>query len=112
MATLTATEREHQDAIVDACRLLGYRVTHFRPARDRHGRWHTAVQGDPGFPDLVIAGHGHLVMVELKRHPNRPTPDQQAWLTTLAAAGVDARIVWLPDGQQPLIDQLTTWTRR
>jgi len=111
VSALAATEREHQDAIIDACRWLGYRVVHFRPARDRHGRYHTALQGDPGFVDLVIAGHGRCLLVELKRRPNRTTPDQDAWLAALTAAGVDARVVWLPDGQQALIDQLATWSR-
>lgn len=107
-----ATEREHQDTIIDACRWLGYRVVHFRPARDRHGRYHTALQGDAGFVDLVIAGHGHMLMIELKRKPNKVTDEQQMWLDALLDAGVDARVVWLPDGQQPLIDELTAWTRR
>ncbi|MCI0542945.1 MAG: hypothetical protein L0Z49_00695 [Actinobacteria bacterium] len=43
----------------------GWRVCHFRPATTRDG-WRTAVQGHPGFPDLVLARRGRVVFAELK----------------------------------------------
>src|SRR5215217_4018452 len=60
------TEAECQATIIEAARVLGYRVAHFRAARTMHG-WRTPLQGDAGWPDLVIAGHGHCLVVELKR---------------------------------------------
>jgi 5-methylcytosine-specific restriction endonuclease McrA len=43
-----------QRTIVEAARLLGYRVQHARPARTQRG-WRTPIEGDVGFTDLVLA---------------------------------------------------------
>lgn len=98
-------EAECQATIVAAALTLGYLVHAERPARSERG-WRTPVQGSPGFPDLVIAGHGRVIVAELKRPGNRVEPAQQAWLDALSFAGVDARVVWVPDGQQSFIDEL------
>ena len=105
------TEQECEDTIVDAARRLGYLVHAERPARTATS-WRTPVKGDAGWPDLVIAGHGRLWIVELKRKPNRLDPRQVEWNRRLTAAGVDARVVWVPSGQQALIDELTDHARK
>jgi hypothetical protein len=80
--------------VVKLAQALGYRVAHFRPARTAHG-WRTAMQGDVGFPDLVIAGHGRLLAAELKVIGGKLTPDQSRWLAAFEAGGA-AAYVWRP----------------
>lgn len=36
-----------------------------------------------GFPDIVIAGYGQLIMWELKRQGKDPTDSQQEWIDEL-----------------------------
>lgn len=48
-----------------------------------------------GFPDLVAVRRGRMVVVELKTETGTVTDDQHAWLTDLAAAGVEVG-VWRP----------------
>lgn len=105
------TEGDCQATIIEAARALGYRAHHQRPATNRNGRWASAIQGDAGWPDLVICGHGRLWVIELKRRGNKPTGDQVSWLTALTRAGVDARLVIVPDHQQALIDELARHAR-
>jgi hypothetical protein len=48
-----------------------------------------------GYPDWTIAGPGGVIWRELKTQRGAVTPEQQAWLDTLADAGGDAG-VWRP----------------
>lgn len=84
------SEREFQDSLVNDARTLGWRVAHFRPAQDRRGNWQTPLQGDPGFPDLVMVSPdlGQIVFAELKRADGRARlrDDQVAWQEALTVA--------------------------
>lgn len=96
-AATPVTEQQLQQALVSAARVRGWLVAHFRPAQTRGGRWQTPMQGDAGFPDLVLARGGCVMAWELKGHNARgqlgkPSPAQRAWLAELAGA-VDARVV-------------------
>jgi hypothetical protein len=100
------TEREFQRAVVELARLMGWRVHHTRPALTRRGRWLTPIQGDAGFPDLVLCRPPRLILAELKRVGARPTPQQQAWLDALAScAGVECYLWTLADWEA-IIDTL------
>lgn len=105
------TEAQCQTAIITAARTLGYLVDHQRPARTRDG-WRTAIEGDAGYPDLTIVGHGRAWFIELKRRGNRPSAAQVAWLDTMLAAGLDVRLLIVPEGQQAFIDELADRARR
>lgn len=94
MSACRSTEADFQASVVDAARLLGWRVHHQRPARTATG-WRTAVTGDVGFPDLVLVRGGRLVVAELKSARGWVTVEQQAWLADLEAAGVEVH-VWRP----------------
>jgi len=85
------TEAELQRATIELGRLLGYRVTHFRVALTRKG-WRTPVEGDVGFPDLVLVGRGRVLYRELKVGRNRLTVEQGEWLEALEAAGCDVGV--------------------
>lgn len=72
------TEDDYVRRIIDTAHLYGWRVTHFRPARTDKG-WRTALQGDGGFVDLVLAKHGTVLHVEVKTDKGRVRPDQLEW---------------------------------
>lgn len=82
-------EEPFQKLIIDLAHTLGWLVHHARPAptrrRDARGRekWVTPIQGDPGFPDLVLARRGRVIIAELKRRGQSPTAKQRAWLEQL-----------------------------
>ena len=104
------TERGLQDYVVAAAQLLGWKVMHTRPAMARSGRWSTPIQGDAGFPDLVLVRPPKLVVAELKAQRGPVTAEQQAWLDALRSCGV-AAYVWRP-ADLPRIEALLqggTW---
>lgn len=76
------TETEFQNQVIEYAQMFGWRVAHFRPARTNKG-WRTPIQGDPGFPDLVLARDGHIILWELKSEKGKLTDDQRAWLGAL-----------------------------
>jgi hypothetical protein len=87
--------------VMDYAKLRGWLVHHQRPARTAHG-WASAIEGDPGFPDLVLARDGVVVIAELKRHGKHPTPAQKRWL---AALGEHAQL-WTPMHWDDVVETL------
>lgn len=71
---------------MDTAKLLSWHATHFRPARVRDDRWATPIQGEPGFPDLVLARHGVVLLVELKRHGGRLSEAQKVWARAIGSS--------------------------
>ena len=103
---MTERERDFQRAVIDLARLMGWRVHHTRPALTRRGRWLTPIQGDAGFPDLVLVRAGRVIFAELKCNGVRPTPQQQAWLDALAScAGVECYL-WTPADWETVVRML------
>lgn len=90
------TEKQLQAAVIDLARVLGWRVAHFRSVPVKRGptvRWETPVAADgAGFPDLVLI-RDRVIFAELKVGGNRPSTQQQAWLTGLKRARADV-CVW------------------
>jgi hypothetical protein len=85
------SERELQDWIVAAARLLGWRVAHFRPAMTDKG-WRTAGSYDAqGWPDLCLV-RDRVLFAEIKVGRNRLSPEQSAWLDALRDAGAEAHV--------------------
>jgi hypothetical protein len=89
-------ERDMEQTIVAACRLLGYRVAHFRPARTTPG-WRTPMTGDVGFPDLICARPGRVFALELKAKGGRLRDGQADWLRALDGGLVEAQLVYPVD---------------
>lgn len=87
--TLSMSEAQLQDAVIELCRRLSVLVCHFRPARTASS-WRTALSGDKGFPDVVCAGERGTIFRELKSESGRLTAEQSEWLARL---GGD---VWRP----------------
>ena len=80
-----APERILQDKVIQIARMNGFMVHHSRAVQQADGRWLTAIQGDAGFPDLVLAHtHRGVLFVELKSDTGRLSPGQTAWRRNLA----------------------------
>jgi hypothetical protein len=87
-------EGDWQETVIGCARVNGWLLTHFRPARTDQG-WRTPLQGDKGFPDLVLLRAPRLIFAELKRQRAKPSADQERWLEELLRAGQEA-YVWRP----------------
>ena len=101
------TESEFLSQVIDLARICGYRSAHFRPAWSGRG-YRTPVQGDgAGFPDLVLVGHGRVIVAELKRETAAgPGLEQQAWLDAFRSAGIEVH-VWRPRDLEWIASVLT-----
>lgn len=99
------TETGFQRAVIEAARLLGWRVHHSRPARLANGQWRTPLQGDPGFPDLILSRAGDLIAAELKSERGRLSAPQREWLVALRQAGVEV-YVWRPSDWEAIAARL------
>lgn len=89
------TETELQAAVIELAKWHRWLVHHTRPAQTKDG-WRTPIQGDAGFPDLILTRGGRLIIAELKRQGAKPTPSQQEWLDRCAEAPTVEVHVWRP----------------
>lgn len=102
VAGLDPIEDDFTDWVIARAHDHGYLVAHFRPARTAKG-YRTPIQGDTGFPDLVLAKPGDLIVSEIKRNGQDPRPDQRAWLVALGALAV----VWRPRDAPMVLERLS-----
>lgn len=90
------TERQLQSTVIGLAKWYGWLVFHPMPVQNTKGIWRTAIAGDKGFPDLVLAHSTRgLILAELKTGTGRVAEDQQVWIDTLTMAGAEA-YVWRP----------------
>lgn len=75
---LTVTENQFRGAVIELAEWCGWRAYGIRRS-DGVLLSDTAI----GFPDLVIAKAGRLLIPELKRDRDTRTPDQLAWAAAL-----------------------------
>lgn len=108
MAALRPSELQCQRTIVAAARLGGWLVHAERAAQRQSGRWATPIQGDKGFVDLILVRGERVMAIELKRKPNRVEATQLRWLDALTLAGVDTRVVWVPEGLDEFCQELVS----
>lgn len=96
MTTVPAiTESQLQDCVIEMARRFGWHVHHGRPGMTQRGNWITAIQGDVGFPDLIMARAGRTLAVELKSEKGRVADAQHDWLQVLGETTVSAYL-WRP----------------
>ena len=87
------TETMMVNDIVREAHSFGWMVHHDRPALTGRG-WRTALQGDAGFPDLLLLRAGVVAAWECKSAIGKVTPPQQQWLDEWAKVpGVSVRVV-------------------
>lgn len=99
------SEEDFQTWLIDALRMAGFLVYHQRPAQDRRDRWATALQGDEGFPDIVAAKPGCLILAELKSEKGQIRGSQAAWLAALDQGPAEAYI-WRPQDRPEIMQIL------
>lgn len=88
-------EAQLQRLVVELARWTGWRVHAERPAATPSG-WRTPIQGDAGFPDLVLARSGEMIFAELKSRTGRLAEEQKAWGLVLGTVPGVAYYVWRP----------------
>lgn len=91
------TESQFAETVIQLAHYRGWRVVHFRPARTEKG-WRTAMVGDRGFPDLVLARRGVVLHVELKRQDGRMGLGQPEWATAIG----DSYRLWRPSDMEEI----------
>lgn len=80
-----APEKLLQAKVIQLAKMNGFMVHHSRAVQTANGRWLTAIQGDAGFPDLVLAhAHRGVLFLELKSDTGKLSPGQTAWRRNLA----------------------------
>jgi hypothetical protein len=72
------TEGELQRTLIEAAQHYGFLVHHDRPARTASS-WRTPVEGDAGFPDLVLVRNGVGFIWELKSERAKLSDAQLVW---------------------------------
>lgn len=96
--TTLPSEAEYQRTIIHAAKLAGWLVHAERPAMFQSGRWATPIQGDAGFPDLVLVHERRqqVAFIELKRGRNKTSAGQDVWLSALGSVMPSALVkVWV-----------------
>lgn len=73
------TEDQLLTKVTDLARVRGWLTHHDR------GDYRKCIQGDPGFPDLVLVRNRRILLVELKTSNGRLSVDQRKWFTALGA---------------------------
>ena len=91
------SEDDLLDEVVKTAMAFRWAVCHFRPARTRNG-FRTAIQGHVGFPDLVIAKAGVVLIRELKSAKGRVSSEQFAWAQSLVPGWKEHRLD-IPDDE-------------
>ena len=107
-------EKQLQADVCERLTLNGWRFCHFRPARTKTG-WVTAIQGHPGFLDIVAVRGGRLLFIELKGIDNRGregklTNAEHDWsndLQSVAKTNPGVEVYhWWPDALRVVIDRV------
>lgn len=93
---MSESENDFMQWAIHCARMFGWRLHHCRPALTRSGRWATPVQGNVGFPDLVLLRPPRLVVAELKSDRGRLSTEQEAWLADFESVPCAEVYVWRP----------------
>ena len=94
------SEDDFKAAVLDCAQGWGWLRYHTLPAWTAGGGWRTATQGNVGFPDLVLARGGLVILAELKREQGRTSLAQNLWL---AALGEHGRL-WRPRDAREIME--------
>jgi hypothetical protein len=96
------SEDDFQDKVMDLAKRCGWMVCHYLPAIRQSGRISTAIKGDRGAPDLILARRGVVLLVELKTNKGVVSSDQRRWLDALDGYGD----VWRPRDWDRIVEVL------
>ena len=93
------TEAEFTDEILGWAKLNGWRRFHVR------GNTRRLIQGDVGFPDLVLVRVPRVIFAELKVGKNKLKIEQKQWQLDLFHSGVEV-YEWRPEEWRRIMDLL------
>jgi hypothetical protein len=107
---LTMSEADLKEVVVSVAKRYGWLIHHDLPAQNSRGRWLTNVQGDAGFPDLILLHpvSGKLLAVELKAERGKTSPLQKRWLMAFDA-GSHFNSVWKPSDMEYILYTLSNF---
>lgn len=89
------TESEFLAQIIHLGHLRGWRVHHTRAAWSSKG-YRTPIQGDPGFPDLVMVRPPRVIIAEIKTDRGELSPAQREWVLDLYGCRSVESYLWKP----------------
>jgi hypothetical protein len=95
------TEAQFTDTVVKLAQFNGWRAVHFRPARTKEG-WRTAMTGDRGFVDVVLARRGVVLHIELKKQDGAMRAGQREWAEEIG----DSYRLWRPSDMETIKQEL------
>ena len=101
----TMSEQSFTNAVLDWAKVYGWRRFH---VRNSGARGISQVQGDKGFPDLVLVKGSRLIFAELKVGKEQPKPEQLAWLADLGVIGMADVTTFNESPKSQFIPTLTT----
>jgi hypothetical protein len=111
MRAAPVSEKLFQEAVLSLAKVNGWKAFHPLSVRDFKGNYRTALAGDKGFPDLVLARKpsaqrvGGLIFAELKAESGRIAIEQIEWSEHLAPWG--EWYLWRPRDMDSIIERLS-----
>lgn len=88
LTVIHISERDWQNQVIQLAKLYKWKVHAERPARTKHG-WKTPIQGDVGFPDLVLVRGDRLIFAELKTQKGQLSQEQENWYIALSSVAYE-----------------------
>ena len=86
------TEQQFTNSVLEYAKAYGWKRFHVRMS----GVGGSNVQGDRGFPDLVLVRPPRLIFAELKVGKSKPRPEQNEWLVALLNSSSAEVYLWTP----------------
>ena len=91
------TEKQFQSQLIRTACMLNWTVYHTHDSR----------KSAPGFPDLVMLGHGRQIVAELKTEKGRVSPYQTGWLDAFREVTQPPEVfLWRPSDIDEVIHTL------
>jgi hypothetical protein len=92
------TEQQFTNQLLEWAKVYGWRRFH---VRNSGSNGMTTVQGDRGFPDLVLVRPPRLIFAELKVGKNKPTDEQDQWIAVLQDVGGSGTALYINERGRP-----------
>jgi hypothetical protein len=104
------TEAEFKNVVISIAKRYGWLIHHDLPAQNSRGKWATHIQGDAGFPDLLMVHpvSGKILAVELKAEKGKLSPLQKRWLMAFDVSAT-FNSVWKPSDMEYILYTLSNF---
>jgi hypothetical protein len=104
------TEAEFKNVVISVAKRYGWLIHHDLPAQNSRGKWATHIQGDAGFPDLLMVHpvSGKILAVELKAEKGKLSPLQKRWLMAFDVSAT-FNSVWKPSDMEYILYTLSNF---